>query len=224
MVSCDSIGPVDRSPSPPFHLDRVRVERDGRAVLNDVTLDLGDAPVTALVGPSGSGKSTLLRLLNRLIAPTSGRVLLHGRDLAELGSLALRRHVGLVMQRPVPFPGTVADNIRVAAPTATDAEVTTLLDRVGLSPQFAERVADELSGGEAQRMVIARALAVGPELLLADEPTSSLDGDATARVEALLRELADAGTHVIIATHDLGQVDRLSAVAIHVRDGTAERA
>jgi len=125
-----------------------------------------------------------------------------------------------VLQRPIAFPGTVADNLRVAAPDATDDDVTRHLEHVGLDRGFADRLADELSGGEAQRMCIARALAVEPEVLLADEPTSSLDTVATGRVEGLLHDLADEGIPIIVATHDAGQVERLGAVTVRVEDGT----
>ncbi|MCL4171377.1 UNVERIFIED_CONTAM: hypothetical protein GTU68_029463, partial [Idotea baltica] len=125
--------------------------------------------LTAITGPSGSGKSTLLRCCNRLIVPTSGSIEFLGTDLSEIEPLALRRRVGMLFQRPTTFAGSVADNLRVAEPAATDARIVELLERARLSPDYADRVADSLSGGEAQRMCLARALATRPEVLLMDE-------------------------------------------------------
>lgn len=193
-----------------FALEGVRVELGGRPVLADLDLTIPGSGITALVGPSGSGKSTLLRLLNRLISPTRGVVRFRGDDLAELGSLAVRRRVGLVLQRAVPFPGSVADNLRVARPDASGEVMRRALERAALPAGFLDRRADDLSGGEAQRMCIARAIVADPEVLLADEPTSSLDAGATAEVERLLLRLAEDGVPVVLATHDAAQVDRVA--------------
>lgn len=195
---------------PLFAFEGVGLERDGTRVLDDVTVAVPAEGVTVFVGPSGAGKSTLLRCCNRLEAPTSGTVRFRGDDLATLDPLAHRRCVAMVFQAPARFPGTVADNLRAVATELSDGDAAALLDRVGLDPALLDRQADALSGGEAQRMVLARALTTRPEVLLADEPTSALDSTATRRLEALARDLADDGMPVLWVTHDLDQVDRLA--------------
>ena len=161
--------------------------------------------LTALTGPSGAGKTTLLRLLNRLDDPDAGQVLLDGRDVRSYEVLELRRRVQFVGQVPVPFPGTVADNLGVDHAVADDG--AELLTRVGLTPSLLDRRADALSVGEAQRMCLARALARRPECLLLDEPTSALDAGAKAGVEELVRALADDGLTVVMVTHDARQAE-----------------
>lgn len=158
----------------------------------------------------------MLRCCNRLEAPDSGAVLYRGRDLAGLDVLAHRREVGMVFQAPVLFPGTVAENIRMADP---GAGVEALLEQMGLDGALAARAADRLSGGEAQRVCLARALATKPRVLLADEPTSSLDPEATLLLEALLRELAGDGVPVILVTHDAEQARRVADELVRMSDG-----
>ena len=204
---------------PLFAFEGVGLERDGTRVLDDVTLDLPDGGVTVLVGASGAGKSTLLRCGNRLEVPTSGCVRFRGDDLAVLDPLAHRRRVAMVFQAPATFPGTVAANLRAVASELSDAEAGDLLERVGLDRSLLDRQADALSGGEAQRMVVARALTTGPEVLLADEPTSALDAAATHRLEDLARGLADDGLPVVWVSHDLDQVRRLADHLVVVRAG-----
>lgn len=176
---------------------------------------ISDGGITVITGPSGAGKSTLLRCCNRLTVPTSGEISYRGVDLSELNARRLRRDVGMVFQRPVPFPGTVADNLRTAVELSDD-EVGALLDRVALDRSFAGREATELSGGEAQRMCLARTLTTEPSVLLADEPTSSLDSEATEHLEGLALRLADEGTTVVWVTHDLDQADRLADDRLHL--------
>ncbi|MBI5105503.1 MAG: phosphate ABC transporter ATP-binding protein [Solirubrobacterales bacterium] len=199
-----------------FELDGVTVAGDGRPRLRDVTLALPDTGVTVLQGPSGSGKSTLLRLLNRLEAPDEGTVRYRGEDLAQRDVLAHRREVGMVFQAPVVFPGTVADNLAVARPEEPPEE---LLERVGLPASFLERDASTLSGGEAQRACLARALATRPHVLLMDEPTSALDPAAAEVIERLARELAGGGVPVVLVTHDDAQARRVGDRIVRVEDG-----
>jgi putative ABC transport system ATP-binding protein len=206
-------------PAALFSFEAVVVEAGGRRILDGVTTDLPDHGVTCLVGPSGSGKSTMLRLCNRLEVPTSGVVRFRGTDLADLDPLAHRRRVGMVFQRPTPFPGTVRDNLLVARPAATDDVLGAALARAALSEAFLDRVADELSGGEAQRMCLARTLITDPEVLLMDEPTSSLDVDATKELERSARQLADDGVPVVWVSHDLAQVDRIADARLLVDAG-----
>lgn len=191
-----------------FTFEHVSVVVGAVTILDDVDLELAGSGLTVVAGPSGAGKSTLLRLCNRLTVPTSGRVTFGGDDLAALDPLALRRRAGMVFQRPVTFPGTVAENLAVADPDGTHDPVAAIA-RVGLAAELVDRRADDLSGGEAQRMCIARALVTDPDVLLLDEPTSALDVDARLTVEDLLVELVLGGLTALWVTHDLDQAERL---------------
>jgi putative ABC transport system ATP-binding protein len=194
-----------------FSLDAVTVQRGGALPLDDVTLDLRPGVLTALVGPSGAGKSTLLRLLNRLEEPSAGTVSLHGRPLPSYDVLALRRRVGMLQQAPVILEATVLADLRLGRPALTEAEAAVLLARVGLEPTvFLDRPTEGLSGGEAQRVCLARALVVGPEVVLLDEPTSALDSFAAATVESAVRGLLADGLSVVMVSHDLRQAQRLA--------------
>ena len=210
----------DRRPGAPlFELDGVSLEIDGRRILRDVSLAVSDDGITVLLGPSGAGKTMILRLLNRLEVPTAGVVRVRGDSVASIDPLALRRRVGMVFQRPAPFPGTVRDNLRVADPVATDGALLAALGGAGLPPAFLDRSADDLSGGESQRMCLARTLVTRPEVLLMDEPTSALDPDARHRLERTARDLATEGRPVVWVTHDLDQADRLADDVLVVIDG-----
>lgn len=198
-----------------FTLEDVSLEVDGRRLLDHLDEHLHAGVVTAIAGPSGSGKSTLLRLLNRLAEPTSGRVLFHGTDVRELDVRELRRRAVLVPQRAVALTDDVRAEVRVAAPELTDPELDRLLLRVNLDPdELRARTPSSLSGGELQRLCLARALAVGPECLLLDEPTSALDPRSADAVDAVIRSLAADGISVVLVSHD---VVRAAAVATDVR-------
>jgi putative ABC transport system ATP-binding protein len=199
-----------------FELEAVTVTGVQRPRLDDVSLVLPDGGITVLQGPSGSGKSTLLRLLNRLEAPNAGAVRYRGEDLAGRDVLAHRREVGMVFQVPVLFPGTVADNLAVAEPEDPPAA---LLERAGLPAAFLTRDAGTLSGGEAQRACIARALGTRPRVLLMDEPTSALDPEATLLIEQLARSLADEGVPIVLVSHDREQARRVAGRIIELDDG-----
>jgi UDP-glucose/iron transport system ATP-binding protein len=166
--------------------------------------------VVVLVGPSGAGKSTLLRLCNRLEVPAEGRVLFRGEDVADLDPLALRRRVGMVFQRPTPFPGTVLENLRIAECDLREGEAVGMLERVGLDGDLLDRRAPELSGGEAQRVCLARTLVTAPEVVLMDEPTSSVDRGARLALETLACDLVHDGVSVLWVTHDLDQMRRIA--------------
>jgi putative ABC transport system ATP-binding protein len=193
-----------------FTLDAVTLDVAGRRVLDGVTDHLHEGRCTAIVGPSGSGKSTLLRLLNRLAEPTAGRVLLRGTPLPALDVTELRRRVGLVAQAPTLLTTRVAEELRVGRPDLDDAAARTLLARVALPVDLLDRGTEGLSGGEAQRLCLARALAVGPEVLLLDEPTSALDAVSADAVDAVIRDLLAEGLSVVLVSHDL---DRAAGVA-----------
>lgn len=172
-----------------------------------------------VAGPSGSGKSTLLRLCNRLAVPESGRVRFRGDDVAALDPLAHRRRVGMVFQRATPFPGSVRDNLRVAAPEAAEEVMARALERAELPHGFLDRRADELSGGEAQRACLARTLVTGPQVLLMDEPTAALDEAPRLGLERLARDLAGDGVPVLWVTHDRDQAARLADRVLRLPEG-----
>jgi phosphate transport system ATP-binding protein len=197
-----------------------------RAILSDITTDVRRGVVTALIGPTGSGKTTLLRTFNRMNDKVtgyrhSGDVLLDGRSIWHPGVelLALRRRVGMLFQRPNPFPMSIKDNVvagvrahRIAKGKQLDVVCERRLTEVGLWDAVKDRLNDSpfrLSGGQQQLLCLARALAVGPEVLLLDEPTSSLDPITTEAIEGLLRTLTPALT-LIVVTHNLGQAMRTS--------------
>ena len=183
------------------------------AIANDISLEVRHGELLGVVGPSGSGKSSFLRLLNRLDEPTAGTVFLEGQDYRQLPPRELRRRVGMVTQRPFLFPGNVAANLRFGplqrGETLSDNEVSELLERVGL-PGFAARDVINLSGGEQQRVSLARALANRPEVLLLDEPTSALDEEAKLGIEDLISNLVrETALTCVLVTHDRDQARRM---------------
>jgi putative ABC transport system ATP-binding protein len=202
-----------------FVFDEVVVERGGVRALDGFSARIPGRGVTVLSGPSGAGKSTLLRLCNRLEVPTAGRVCFRGQDMAGLDPLPLRRQVGMVFQRPTPFPGTVRDNLLTAAPDAGQAELEEALTRAALEGSWLDRDATTLSGGEAQRVCVARTLVTRPEVLLLDEPTSSLDAAATQVFEHAINELTRQGMAVLWVSHDPAQVDRVADRVLPIAHG-----
>ncbi|HEV2815398.1 MAG TPA: ATP-binding cassette domain-containing protein [Solirubrobacteraceae bacterium] len=201
--------------APLFTLQHVWLSRDGVEVLRGVDVSL-DETRTALLGPSGSGKSSLLRLLNRLADPTRGRVLFRMTDVREHDPIELRRRVVLVPQLPAPLAGSVAGDLAYgAALRGRSVAVPALLSRVGLDPAYASRATARLSVGEQQRVMLARALALEPEVLLLDEPTSALDEAARDAVEATILALP---VPFVLVTHDRAQAERLATVVRHMED------
>ncbi|WP_426574990.1 phosphate ABC transporter ATP-binding protein [Aquihabitans sp. McL0605] len=195
-------------------------------VLDRIDLEMAPAQVTALIGPSGCGKSTFLRILNRmheLVASASlgGEVLLDGRDIYAEGTRSqdVRKRVGMVFQKPNPFPAlSIRDNVlsglKLARIKTTDADalVEQSLTRAGLWREVRDRLDDAggaLSGGQQQRLCIARSLAVGPNVLLMDEPCSALDPTSTRRIEETIAEIGHQIT-VVIVTHNMQQAQRVS--------------
>ncbi len=212
---------------PPASRVILRTEHLGRVaeavpIVDDVSLEVFRGEMLGIVGASGSGKSSLLRLLNRLDEPTSGTVYLDGIDYKTIAPRELRRRVGMVTQRPFLFPGDVASNLqfgpRQRGEVLPDETIHALLRQVGLEG-FAGRDVVNLSGGEQQRVSLARALANRPEMLLLDEPTSALDEDAKLGIEQLIRDLATATRRTfVLVTHDREQARRIC-----YRVGTMER-
>ena len=178
--------------------------------LSGVSVEIAAGRCTALVGPSGAGKSTLLRLLNRMDDPSAGQVLFHGRPIDSYDVLDLRRRVGLVQQSPVLLTDQVRAELQVGDPGVDDDRAVALLADVGLGQEFLGRDTAGLSGGEAQRLCVARALSVRPEALLLDEPTSALDAFAAHAVEKALADLVDRGLTTVLVSHDLQQARRLA--------------
>lgn len=203
-----------------FRFQDVNVTIDGAVVLNDITVSLPSGHLTVIAGASGSGKTSLLRLCNRLDAPTSGTVRWRGADLATLDPLQLRRQVGMVFQTAVLFGGTVRDNLLVAAPDGTETDLAAALRGVELGPEFLDRVGDDLSGGEAQRVCLARALLCSPAVLLMDEPTAALHPAARRSLEATVQSLQrEQNLDVVWVTHDMDQIERMAEHLVVLRAG-----
>jgi len=204
-------------------------------ILSDVSVPFSRGSITALIGPTGSGKSTLLRTLNRMNDRVpgfrhEGEVLLDGESIwsSQQNLLVLRRKVGMLFQRPNPFPMSIRDNVvagvkahRIAKGKQLDVVAEQRLREVGLWDAVKDRLSDSpfrLSGGQQQLLCLARAMAVGPQVLLLDEPTSALDPLSTEFVESLLRQMTPALT-IIIVTHNLGQAHRVSDHTMFLYDG-----
>ena len=193
------------------HLSRVT---NGKRLVDNISVQVKRGDIVAIIGPSGAGKSSFLRLLNRLDEPTAGSVWLEGIDYRTILPQELRRRVGMVMQSPYLFAGTVADNVRFG-PRQRGEElpaetIERLLERVGLV-DYADRDINSLSGGEAQRISLARTLANSPEVLLLDEPTSALDETTQRGVEDLICSIIHhQGLTCLIVTHDMRQTARMA--------------
>lgn len=206
-----------------------------KAILSSIDMRFARGTITALIGPTGSGKSTFIRTINRMNDKVQGfryrgDVLLDGESIFTPGTdlLHLRRRVGMLFQRPNPFPMSIRDNVvagvkahRIAKGKQLDVVAEERLRQVGLWDAVKDRLGDSpfrLSGGQQQLLCLARALAVGPEVLLLDEPTSSLDPISTEYIESLLRTLAPALT-IIVVTHNLAQARRVSHHTMFFYDG-----
>jgi putative ABC transport system ATP-binding protein len=193
-------------------------------ILDDVSFTVARGHALTLVGPSGGGKSTLLRCLNRLEEPTAGTVRFEGRDVRSLDPRVLRRAAALVGQTPVVFDGTVRENLRVR-PAGVDgdfseARLARALAEVGLDAALLDREAATLSGGEKQRVTIARALLGDPRALLLDEPTSALDPPNAALVVETISRLRDArGLSIVAVTHQPELVRRLGGALLYLVGG-----
>jgi putative ABC transport system ATP-binding protein len=179
--------------------------------------------VIALMGPSGTGKSTLFRLLNRLEDPDHGSITYKGKPLSEWDPILLRREVHHVFQSAVLFPKTVADNLnyplKLQGKSMSEEEMARLLERVGLSKSYLTRSIEKLSGGEKQRVHLARSLSLNPHVLLLDEPTASLDPESTERIEQEMRCYREKGHTVLWITHQPEQARRIADQVWHLESG-----
>ncbi|MFC1960323.1 ATP-binding cassette domain-containing protein [Chloroflexota bacterium] len=198
--------------------------RGGQPVLRDVSFSVQAGEVLVIMGSSGSGKSSLLRCLNRLEEPASGQIMLNETDITGLDVIALRRRVGMIFQKSAPLPGTVADNIAYGPSLREEAlsraRILELLELAALDPDLIDRPADELSGGQEQRLAIARALANEPAVLLLDEATSALDPIATHTIEeTMLRLRRDLNLTLVWVTHVAEQARRVGDWLLMLEEG-----
>jgi tungstate transport system ATP-binding protein len=203
----------------PLLVERLCFEAGGKRLLDDLSFSVAAGMRTVVLGPNGAGKSLLLRLCHGLLQPSSGTIRWAGAD-AETA----RRQQAMVFQRPVLLRRSVAANVRYALSVRgvpwrqRRQRVIEALDQAGLLP-LAQRPARVLSGGEQQRLALARAWALQPQVLFLDEPTANLDPAATQAVAALLTRIHAAGTTLIMTTHDLGQAHRMADVVLFLHRG-----
>lgn len=206
----------DQASDLPIRFDDVAFAANGTRILTGVSLAFASGMLTAVLGPNGSGKTTLLKLAMSLLEPTHGRITFAGR------AISVSRRRAFVFQKPVMLRRTAAGNVayalKMAGHAAAPTRIGQLLEQVGLAA-FAARPARRLSGGEQQRLALARALARDPEILFLDEPTASLDPFATKGVEDIITHIAGAGVKVVMTTHDLGQARRLAGHVVFLAKG-----
>ncbi len=197
----------------PLQLKALSFAAANRRIISDITCDITTGPNTVILGPNGAGKSVLMRLCHGLLRPTSGSVLWQSRG-----------RQAMVFQRPVMLRrsaiGNVIYGLRLAGIPAQEAQsrAAHVLEAVGLMA-IAQRAARVLSGGEQQRLALARAWALQPEVLFLDEPTANLDPNATRDVESIIRAIHQGGTKIIMTTHSLGQARRLGDEILFLSDG-----
>ena len=203
----------------PLALEGVSFDAGGRTVIEPLTLEIEAGPSTIILGANGAGKSVLMRLMHGLLSPTAGGLAWRGRDAARA------RHMqAMVFQRPVMLRRSALANVQYALkaagvrePERTPAALVAL-EEVGLR-HLADQPARALSGGEQQRLALARAWALHPEVLFLDEPTASLDPTATREIESVIRAFDAAGTKIVMATHNLGQARRLGDEVVFLHQG-----
>ena len=205
-------------------ISNLRYTAGGVEILKGVNAGVPEGSITSIVGPSGAGKSTLLRCINRLVEPTAGEVYLDGAPTSGMDPLVLRRRVGMVFQLPALFGASVEDAILYGARLAgRSADAARLLEMAGLDASYKDRDPQALSVGQQQRVSIARALALEPEVLLMDEPTSALDEAARRKAEELIRGLnAHLDLTIVLVSHALDQVERVADRVVLLAAGRAE--
>ncbi len=196
---------------------------DQKPILSNLNLSIQQGDIMALVGPSGSGKSTLLRCLNRLIEIDSGIIHFNGKTITNYQPTNLRRQMLLVQQESIMFPGTVTDNITYGLQLQGDNNhhsITQLLTDVGLPQEFTHRNAEKLSGGEKKRVALARALALNPQVLLLDEPTSGVDPINIQKIEQTILSISKHKKLTVVwVTHDVPQAKRVSTRIANLKEG-----
>ena len=203
----------------PLVLEDVAYAPRGQPLVTGVSLTIAAGPSTIILGANGAGKSVLMRLMHGLLAPTSGRVRWNEADVASL-----RRRQAMVFQRPVMLRRSALANVAYALAIAgvpaaeREAQARAALEEVGLR-HLAQRPARVLSGGEQQRLALARAWALHPEVLFLDEPTANLDPGAVREIETVIKAFDAAGTKIVMATHNLGQARRLGDEVIYLQAG-----
>ncbi len=202
----------------PLTVRSVNLSIDGTALLKDISLTIDNNKITALMGHNGAGKSLLIRVLHGILTPQSGQVEWNGQPVEDI---KVRKRQSMVFQKPVLLRRSVAANIdyvlalrKLSSKTRRDE----LLQIAGLSEK-AKQQARSLSGGEQQRLAIARALATNPEVLLMDEPTANLDPQATSRIESLIHQASEQAIKIILVTHDLAQAQRVADDVIFLDNG-----
>lgn len=228
-----TVEPMVTAPAAIQFEDVRKVYPGGTVAVEHLTLSVPEHRILTLVGASGSGKSTVLRMVNRLIDPSEGRILLNGRDVTHADPVAVRRGIGYVIQNVGLFPHrTVAQNVATVPGLLgwdrrrTRERVSAMLELVGLDPAgYAARYPHELSGGERQRVGVARALVTDPPVLLMDEPFGAVDPAGRRRLQAEFRRIQrELGTTVLFVTHDIDEAVRLAdRVALFSRGGTLEQ-
>jgi tungstate transport system ATP-binding protein len=214
-----TVQPPRTTPLLPLELVDIGYETGGKRLVHDVTLSIAAGSRTVILGPNGAGKSLLLRLCHGLLRPTSGTLRFSGPE-----SVVGRRRHAMVFQRPMTLRRSVVANVSyglalagVPRPQRREAAMESL-ERVGLAA-LADRPARVLSGGEQQRLALARAWALQPELLFLDEPTANLDPSATQAIESAIQAIHAAGTKIVLVTHNLGQAHRLGDEVIFMASG-----
>lgn len=206
-----------------FSLRDVCYDINGKRILSNITIDIDSTGITGIIGPSGSGKTTFLCLLNKLYSPSSGTIIFDGKDVVDIPSRELRKLVGMVQQRPHLFSGTIRNNLeygpKIWKISYTDDELVELMAKIALPADFLDREIDGLSGGEQQRVSLARSLANKPCTLLLDEPTSALDIISSEIIENTIKKLSTEGMKIIIVTHSLEQTKSLTNQLLFLKDG-----
>lgn len=203
----------------PLALDRVSLSVGGERLIDNISVAIEAGAPTVILGPNGAGKSLLLRLAHGLIRPSEGQIVWRGPEATQAA-----RHQAMVFQRPVLLRRSARDNVLFAlrlgrrSRAAAAARADEVLTRTGLAA-IAHRPARALSGGEQQRLALARAWALEPEVLFLDEPTANLDPSATGAVERLVEAIALGGCKIVMTTHDLGQARRLAETILFMHAG-----
>lgn len=219
----DSSFEAPRSASPAFVLSGIRFRR----ILDIDHLELESCRITAVVGPSGGGKTTLLRCLNRMTTPDAGQILFQGQSLETIDPVALRRRVVMLAQMPVIFPGSVEENLaigcRLAEKALPDREaMTAMLRRAGLDKDLGEEAA-RLSGGEKQRLALARVMLMDPEVMLLDEPSAALDGETEGQIFDLITDFCrERCKTLVMVTHSEAEFSGYYDTLVRIRAGRVD--